>query len=84
MSSDAFFTVDVTDLVVSAEELPALMAVLKHNKFLIRDYEGKGKGFAGGDYTYKYANHTERERIKVRPIDDAVWLYLNTFGKEEK
>lgn len=84
MSSDAYFTVDVADLVVSAEQLPALMAVLKHNKFLLKEYEGKGKGFAGGDYIYKYVNHTERDKIKVKPIDDAVWLYLNTFGKETK
>lgn len=84
MSSDAFFTVDVADLVVSAEELPALMAVLKHNKFLLKEYEGKGKGFAGGDYNYKYITHAERDKIRVKPMEDAVWLYLNTFGKEVK
>lgn len=78
------FTVDVSDLVISADELPALMAVLKHNKFLLRDYAGKGKGFGGGEYDYKYVSHIERDKIKIKPMDDAVWLYLETFGKEEK
>ena len=81
---DAMFTVDVSELVVSAEDLPALMAVLKHHKYLYRDYQGKGKGFAGGEYNYSYANHTRGDRIKVKPMDEAVWLYLETFGKEEK
>lgn len=80
---DAMFTVDVSDLVVSAEDLPKIMAVLKHNKFLLKEYQGKGQGFAGTEYTYKFINHAEREKIKVKPIDDAIWLYLNTFGKEE-
>lgn len=77
------FTVDVSDLVVSAEDLPNLMAVLKHSKYILKDYQGKGKGFAGGEYDYKYVSHTERDKIKVKPMDDAVWLYLETFGKQD-
>jgi hypothetical protein len=78
------FTVSVEDLVVSAEDLPALMAILKHNKYLHREYQGKGKGFAGNEYSYSYASHTRGDKIKVKPMDDALWLYLETFGKEEK
>lgn len=84
MSSDAFFTVNVRDLVVSAEELPALMGLLKHNKFLHRDYRGKGNGLGGGEYDYRYAKHNEYDQIVIKPIEDAIWLYLNTFGKEVK
>lgn len=84
MSSDAFFTVNVRDLVVSAEELPALMGLLKHNKFLHRDYRGKGNGLGGGEYDYKLVRCDEHSRIEIKPVNEAVWLYLNTFGKEVK
>lgn len=84
MSSNGVFLVDVSDLVVSAEDLPAIMAVLKHQKFLNRKYVGGNNGFAGGDYEYRYVTHAERDSIKIKPIEDSIWLYLNTFGKETK
>lgn len=83
-NDDAVFQVDVKDLIVTADQLAELTQFLKNKKFLYRDYRGKGSGFAGSEYEYSLVRCDEKSRIEIKPMNEAIWLYLNTFGKEEK
>lgn len=78
------FTVHIKDLIVDAEQLAEIVSILSNHKFMDKDYRGKGNGFAGSEYDYKLTTCDANGRIDIRPIPEAVWLYLNTFGKEEK
>lgn len=49
-----------------------------------REYKGSGKGFGGEEYDYKLVKCDEHSRMEIKPVNEAVWLYLNTFGKEVK
>ena len=58
------------------------MVFLRNKNFLYKDYKGKGNGFAGGEYNYSLVKCDEKARVDIQPMNEAVWLYLNTFGKE--
>lgn len=83
MSNDEVrFRVELKDLVLTASELADLVQFLRDKKFIFRDYVGSGKGYLGEEYNYKFVGHDERNRCEITPMNDALWLYLNTFGKE--
>lgn len=84
MSNDVVFQVDVKNLVLDKDELAGLMSFLRNKKFLYKDYKGKGNGFGGGEYDYSFVKCDEKSRVEIQPMNEAVWLYLNTFGKETK
>jgi hypothetical protein len=85
MSSEPIvFQVDVKSLILTADELSALTQFLRSKRFMHREYKGNGKGFGGDEYDYKLVRCDEHSRIEIKPVNEAVWLYLNTFGKEEK
>ena len=84
MSNDTRFTVHIRDLIVDADGLAEIIQILNSKKFLDKDYKGKGQGFAGGEYEYRLTDCDATGRIEIKPIPEKVWLYLNTFGKEEK
>lgn len=84
MSSNTKFTVHIRDLIVDAEQLSELISMLNSKQFLDKDYKGKGNGFAGSEYDYKLTTCDANGRIEIRAIPESIWLYLNTFGKEEK
>lgn len=76
--------VDIRDLLLTDSEVGELLEFLHDKKFLYRDYVGKDKGFAGSEYDYSFVKAHEKSRVEMRPMDEAIWLYLNTFGKEVK
>lgn len=85
MSNDeVVFQVDVKGLVLDKDELAGLMSFLRNKKFVHRDYKGAGKGFGGSEYDYSFVRCDEKAKVEIMPMNEAVWLYLNTFGKEEK
>ena len=84
MSNDVVFQVDIKSLVLDKDELAGLMSFLRNKKFVNRDYKGAGKGFGGGEYDYSFVRCDEKARVEIQPMNEAVWLYLNTFGKETK
>ena len=84
MSNDEVrFRVELKDLVLTADELADLVQFLRNKKFIYREYVGQGKGFGGEEYGYSLVGHDEKSRCEITPMNDAIWLYLNTFGKEE-
>lgn len=78
------FQVDIKGLVMDASDLQALTHFLRSKKFLYRDYRGTGKGFAGTEYDFRLVSCDEGSRLEIKPVPENIWLYLNTFGKEEK
>lgn len=84
LNDDVPFVVTMTNAVLNKDELAELVAFLRSKKFLHRDYKGSNKGFAGGDYDFSFVKCDEKNKIEIMPINEPVWLYLNTFGKEEK
>jgi hypothetical protein len=84
LSDDVVFQVDLKGLVMDAKDLQALTHFLRSKKFLSRDYKGTGKGFAGSEYDYKLVGCDEGARFEIKPVPENIWLYLNTFGKDEK
>jgi hypothetical protein len=83
LNDEVRFRVELKDLVLTASELADLVQFLRDKKFIFRDYVGSGKGYLGEEYNYKFVGHDERNRCEITPMNDALWLYLNTFGKEE-
>ena len=83
-NKDIVFQVDVRDLILDAEGLSALTQFLRDKQFLYRDYRGKGSGYAGTEYEYSLVKCDEKARMEIKPVNEALWLYLNTFGKETK
>ena len=83
MSNDVRFTVRISDLIVDAEQLSELVAFLNTKKFLDKDYRGKGHGFGGSEYEYRFVDCDANGRIEIKPIAEHLWLYLNTFGKDK-
>jgi hypothetical protein len=79
---DVVFQVDIQSVVVTAEELSELTQFLRNKKFMFKDYQGKGNGFAGGEYEFSLVDCGDKNRIEIKPINETLWLYLNTFGKE--
>jgi aerobic-type carbon monoxide dehydrogenase small subunit (CoxS/CutS family) len=84
MSSDVKFQVNIQSVVLDADELAELVFFLRSKKFMHKEYVGKDKGFAGGEYDYKLVKCDEKARVDIQPVNEKIWLYLNTFGKEEK
>lgn len=84
MSNDVAFKVSIDSLVVNQEELAELMVFLRNKNFLHREYKGKDNGFAGGEWDYMLVKCDEKSRVDIQPMNEAVWLYLNTFGKGTK
>ena len=84
MLNDVQFRVELKDLVLNADELAELVRFLRGKKFIFRDYVGKGHGYLGEEYNYCFVGHDERNRFEITPMNEALWLYLNTFGKEDK
>lgn len=84
MSNDVAFKVSLDGLVVNKDELAELVAFVRNKSFLHREYAGKDKGFAGGEWDYVLVRCDEKSRMEITPVPENIWLYLNTFGKEEK
>lgn len=83
-NDDVPFVVSLSNVVLNKDELAELTSFLRSKKFLYRDYKGTGKGFDGGEYDFSFVRCDEKARVEISPINEAVWLYLNTFGKEVK
>lgn len=83
-NDDVRFRVELKDLVLTADELADLVQFLRNKKFIYRDYVGQGKGYLGDEYNYVFTTHDDKNRCEITPMNDALWLYLNTFGKETK
>ena len=84
MSNDVVFKVDIRDVVVDANDLAELVYFLRNKKFIYKDYVGSGKGMDGSDYNYQLVKCNDKSRVEITPVDEGLWLYLNTFGKETK
>jgi hypothetical protein len=84
LNDDVPFVVSINNAVLNKDELAELMSFLRSKKFLHREYKGKGNGFAGGEYDFHFVKCDERSKVEILPINEAVHLYLNTFGKEKE
>ena len=84
LNDEVVFQVSIKDVVLNADELADLTQFLRSKQFMYKDYVGKDKGFCGGEYDYKLVKCDEKSRIEITPVNENVWLYLNTFGKETK
>lgn len=82
MLNDVKFQINIKDLVVDAHELAELVRFLRNKKFVYREYKGMGKGYLGDEYAFELVGYDEKTRLEITPMNDALWLYLNTFGKE--
>ena len=83
-NDDVPFVISVSNVVLNKDELAELMSFLRNNKFFYREYKGKDKGFDGGEYDFSFIRCDEKARVEIMPINEPIWLYLNTFGKETK
>jgi hypothetical protein len=83
-NNDIPFVVTVTNAVLNKDELAELVAFLRSKNFLHREYKGSDKGFAGGDYDFSFVKCDEKNKVEIMPINEPVYLYLTTFGKETK
>jgi hypothetical protein len=83
-NDDVPFLISVSNVVLNKDELAELMSFLRSKQFLYRDYQGTGKGFAGGEYDFSFVKCDEKSRVEISPVNEALWLYLKTFGKETK
>jgi hypothetical protein len=84
LNDDVPFLISVSNVVLDKDELAELMSFLRSKKFLYRDYKGTGKGFDGGEYDFSFVRCDEKSRVEIMPINESIYLYLNTFGKETK
>jgi hypothetical protein len=85
MSNDNVpFVISVANVVLDKDELAELMSFLRNKKFLYKEYKGNDKGFAGGEYDYSFVRCDEKSRVEIMPINEPIYLYLTTFGKETK
>jgi hypothetical protein len=82
LNEDTPFVISVANVVLNKDELAELVYFLRSKKFLYREYVGKDKGFDGGEYDFSFVKCDEKSRVEISPINDTIWLYLNTFGKE--
>jgi hypothetical protein len=83
-NDDVPFVISVSNVVLNKDELAELMSFLRNKKFFYREYKGKDKGFDGGEYDFSFVRCDEKSRVEIMPINEPIWLYLNTFGKETK
>ena len=83
-NDDVPFFVSLSNVVLNKDELAELMYFLRSKKFLYREYKGTGKGFDGGEYDFSLVKCDEKSRVEISPVNDTIWFYLNTFGKETK
>jgi hypothetical protein len=83
LNSDAPFVVSVTNAVLNKDELAELVSFLRSKQFLHKEYKGSNKGFGGGDYAFSFVKCDEKSKVEIMPINEPVYLYLTTFGKEE-
>jgi hypothetical protein len=82
MSNDVKFQISIKDIVLDANELADLTKFLRTKQFMYREYVGKSSGFAGSEYEYMLVKCDEKSRVEIQPVNETIWLYLNTFGKE--
>jgi hypothetical protein len=82
-NDDVPFVISVSNAVLNKDELAELMSFLRNKKFLHREYKGSNKGFGDGEYDFSFVRCDEKSRVEIAPVNEAVWLYLTTFGKEE-
>jgi hypothetical protein len=82
MLNDVKFQISIKDIVLDANELADLTKFLRTKQFMYKDYVGKGSGFAGTEYDYKLIKCDEKSRVEIHPVNETIWLYLNTVGKE--
>jgi hypothetical protein len=83
-NDDVPFIISVSNVVLDKDELAELMSFLRSKKFLYREFQGSNKGFNGGEYDFSFVKCDEKSRVEISPVNEALWLYLNTFGKETK
>jgi hypothetical protein len=83
LNDDVPFVVNVNNIVLNKDELAELVSFLRSKKFLHKDYKGGNKGFAGGDYDFSFVKCDEKNKVEIAPINEPVYLYLTTFGKEK-
>jgi hypothetical protein len=83
-NDDVPFIISVSNVVLDKDELAELRSFLRSKKFLYREFQGSNKGFNGGEYDFSFVKCDEKSRVEISPVNEALWLYLNTFGKETK
>jgi hypothetical protein len=73
--------IELNGLLVTPEELSSLLEYLNGKEFLCKKYIGGNKGYLGGEYGYLLGGVSTR--VNIRPVDEALYLYLKTFGKQD-
>jgi hypothetical protein len=83
-NDDVPFLISVSNVVLNKDELAELMSFFLSKNFLHREYKCSDKGFAGGEYDFSFVKCDEKNKVEIMPINEPVYLYLTTFGKETK
>lgn len=84
LNEDVKFQVNIKDIVLDVNEMAELVAFVRGKQFMYKDYVGKERGFNNTEYDYKLVKCDEKSRIDIQPVNETIWLYLNTFGKDDK